>query len=91
MWALIGNTTGEHNTAIGCGALISNTTGYNSTAVGQDALSKARGGAHNNTALGFEAGAGVDTASNVICIGAGVIGANVSHTTWIGNIYGGLS
>jgi hypothetical protein len=34
------------------------------------------------------AGNAVTTASNVTCIGANVLGANVSNTTWIGNIYG---
>src|SRR5207247_2347522 len=41
-----------------------------------------------NTALGISAGIDVFDASNVICIGANVGGANVSNTTWIGNIYG---
>ena len=43
---------------------------------------------NNNTALGFAAGNGVTTADNVTCIGANVAGANVSNTTWIGNVYG---
>jgi predicted ribosome quality control (RQC) complex YloA/Tae2 family protein len=38
--------------------------------------------------LGFNAGGGVVTADNVICIGAGVGGADVSSTTWIANVYG---
>jgi hypothetical protein len=30
----------------------------------------------------------VTTADNVICIGANVGGADVSNTSWIGNVYG---
>jgi hypothetical protein len=36
--------------------------------------------------LGFNAGSGVTSANNVICIGTA--GANVSNTTWIGGVYG---
>jgi hypothetical protein len=42
----------------------------------------------NNTAVGYYAGKNVTTANNVISIGSNVAGANVSNTTWIGNIYG---
>ena len=42
----------------------------------------------NNTAFGISAGGDVTTASNVICIGTDVAGADVSNTTWIGNVYG---
>jgi hypothetical protein len=38
--------------------------------------------------LGFQAGGGIFVASHVTCIGANVAGANVSNTTWIGNVYG---
>ena len=38
--------------------------------------------------MGVSAGYNVTTASNVICIGANVPGANVSNTSWIGNVYG---
>ena len=38
--------------------------------------------------MGYRAGLNVGTARNVICIGAEVRGADVSNTTWIGNIYG---
>ena len=41
-----------------------------------------------NTALGSGAGSNVTTANEVICIGSGVAGANLDHTTWIGNVYG---
>ena len=40
-----------------------------------------------NTALGFGAGGGVFTASNVICIGAHVSGVNVDNSCFIGNIW----
>ena len=39
-----------------------------------------------NTALGSEAGNNITTASNVIAIGSAA--ADVSSTTWIGNVYG---
>jgi hypothetical protein len=45
----------------------------------------------NNTALGAGAGGNVTTASNVICIGALVAGANVSNSCYIGNIFGTTS
>jgi Chaperone of endosialidase len=38
-------------------------------------------------AVGWEAGSGVTTANNVICIGANVDGENVSDSWYIGNIY----
>ena len=41
-----------------------------------------------NTALGVFAGSNVTTASNVICIGDEVSGANVSNSCFIGNIRG---
>jgi hypothetical protein len=43
---------------------------------------------NGNTVLGALAGVNIATANNVICIGFQVLGANVSNTTWIGNIYG---
>ena len=36
----------------------------------------------------MQAGSGVTTANNVIVIGTNVAGADVSNTTWIGNVYG---
>ncbi len=85
--ALFSNTTGGDNVANGFGALAGNTTGGVNTALGNSALhSNTTGGA--NTALGFEAGGAVTTANNVICIGANVVGENVSGTTWIANVYG---
>jgi hypothetical protein len=84
--ALRSNTNGPDNTAIGEGALANNTNGANNTAIGERALSNSNG--FDNTALGHGAGALVSTASTVICIGSNVPGANVSNTTWIGNVYG---
>ena len=90
--ALTENTTGSGNTAIGArgitsaAALGSNTTGDRNTAIGQNALKSNTTGS-DNTAVGFGVGANVTTANNVICIGADVAGADVSNTTWIGNVY----
>ncbi|MGB9476029.1 MAG: tail fiber domain-containing protein [Candidatus Udaeobacter sp.] len=105
--ALFANTTGFHNTANGFSALMRNTTGNHNTANGDDALSNnttgnfnTTDGAHSmennrsgsaNTALGFGAGNNVTTASNVICIGSGVVGANVSNSCYIGSIFGQTS
>jgi Chaperone of endosialidase len=86
-FALSGNTTGYYNTANGYGALTSNTTGVGNTATGYLALYQNQTGGFN-TAIGYIAGGGVTTASNVICIGAAVDGANVSNTCYIGNIRG---
>jgi hypothetical protein len=84
--ALLSNTA-DANTAIGISALIGNTTGVGNTAVGDSALSGNTTGSAN-TALGADAGVGVSTANDVTCIGHGVGGADVSNTTWIGNVYG---
>ena len=101
--ALFSNTTGNSNTANGSQALYSNTTGSFNTANGwQRSLTTAefrtrppvlqRSGSNttgnNNTALGDGAGNGVTTADDVTCIGSDVVGANVSNTTWIANVYG---
>ena len=85
--ALYKNTNGSLNTATGEGALFNNTTGNSNTAIGQAALTENTTGSQN-TAIGFQAGLDVSTAANVICIGANVAGANVSRTTWVGNVYG---
>jgi Chaperone of endosialidase len=84
------NTTGSDNTANGASALYSNTTGSNNTANGIGALVNNTTG-NNNTALGRLAGAAVATADNVICIGASVLGANVSNSCYIGQIFGATS
>ena len=83
--ALFNNNTGSGNMATGVDALLSNTTGDSNTASGDAALFNNTTGI-GNTALGFGAGSGVTTASNVICIGANVTGANVSNGCFVGNI-----
>ena len=85
--ALQHNTSGDDNTAHGIEALFSNTAGERNTANGAFALTNNTTGS-NNTALGQLAGSNVTTAHNVIAIGANVAGADVSNTTWIGNVYG---
>ena len=81
------NTTGDFNTAIGYGTFnFGNHTGNGDTAVGYTALIDNTTG-NNNTALGFQSGGSVSTASNVICIGANVSGANVSNSCYIGSIW----
>jgi hypothetical protein len=82
--ALAANTTGSNNTADGVSALTSNTTGNNNTANGFNALVNSTG--DGNTAIGANAGMNVATANNVIAIGHD--GADVSNTTWIGNVFG---
>ena len=80
------NNTGVSNTAIGDSALHDNTEGGLNAAIGASALENSTGNA--NIALGFAAGSNVTTATDVICIGTFVTGANVDHTTGVGNIYG---
>jgi hypothetical protein len=84
--ALSSNTTGDVNAAIGTDALADNTTGNFNAAVGGGALFHNTSGVFN-MAVGWEAGSGVTTANNVICIGANVDGENVSDSCYIGNIY----
>jgi len=85
--ALPGNTTGSQNTASGFLTLYANTTGSSNTAIGWEALPNNTIGSVN-TAIGLNAGANVVTATYVTCLGAEVAGADVSNTTWIGNVYG---
>jgi hypothetical protein len=84
--ALASNTTGDANTAIGTIALFGNTLGHSNTANGHDALSWNTTGSFN-TALGVSAGGNVETANNVICIGAFVAGEDVSDSCYIGSIF----
>src|SRR5439155_10782634 len=63
------------------------TAGDANTATGLDALFNNTTG-NLNPAFGETAGFNVTTASNVICIGAGVQGENVNNTCYIGNIFG---
>jgi hypothetical protein len=86
-WALKSNPTGSQNTGTGYRALTHNTDGTKNTATGFETLFSSTTGS-SNTALGYHAGNNVTTASNVTCIGANVAGADVSNTTWIGNVYG---
>jgi len=83
--ALLNNNTGSNNTATGFQALTANTTGNTNTTIGPGALLNNTTGS-SNKALGFNAGTNVATANNVIAIGTA--GANVSDTTWIGNVFG---
>jgi trimeric autotransporter adhesin len=83
--ALLSNTTGDQNKGLGVSALGNNVVGDRNTAVGAFALTQAT--SNLSTALGFDAGINVTTASNVICIGANVAGANVNDSCFIGNIY----
>jgi hypothetical protein len=101
--ALVGNTYGARNTATGVEALFSNLIGnYNTangfralhsnygsfnTAIGDETLLNNTSGG-GNVALGNAAGLNVTTANNVICIGTGIQGANVSDTCFVGNIFG---
>jgi len=82
--ALSGNLSGSKNTANGSAALGNNTTGDNNTADGFQALGANTTGS-SNIALGNNAGSRVNTADDVICIGAA--GADVSHSCYIGNIF----
>jgi hypothetical protein len=82
--ALYDNLSGSKNTANGSGALGNNTMGDNYTADGFQALVNNTTGSFN-IALGNAAGSGVSTADDVICIGA--VGADVSHSCYIGNIF----
>ncbi len=88
--ALLFNTVGTDNTAIGRFVLRSNTYGGGNTAIGSNALPNDTTGS-NNTVVGDAAGSGVTAATNVICIGAGVAGANVSNSCYIGSIFGQTS
>jgi hypothetical protein len=85
--ALLFNTEGDDNTAIGFEALYSNTTGSYNTAIGSRALDQNTAG-NGNIVIGTFAGTNITTADAVICIGNELDGADVSNTTWIGNVYG---
>src|SRR4030095_13038576 len=78
------------NTAVGANALSANTTGGENTAVGNFALPfNTIGSLH--TALGFGAGAGILTVSNVTCIGpvSGVstVAGEVGDSCYIAHIH----
>jgi trimeric autotransporter adhesin len=88
--ALFSNVDGNSNNAVGFDALGSNTVGVYNNAIGFEALGNNISGS-SNVAMGDSAGLGVTTASNVICIGASVDGANVSNSCYIGSIFGETS
>jgi hypothetical protein len=85
--ALTTSTTGNGNTADGSRALHDNKTGERNTAIGFNSLQYNVSGSFN-VAVGAGAGRSVSTANDVICIGRGIDGANVSNTCFIGNIRG---
>src|SRR6266853_6779950 len=82
------NTTGSFNTANGDEALVCNTIGSSNTAIGAAALHSNTTGT-SNIAIGVNAGDSITTANDVICIG--VLGANVSNSCYIGNIFNATS
>jgi Chaperone of endosialidase len=89
-FALFSNVSGGRNTAIGYSALSgakAESSVNDNTAVGFQALFNNFEG-NRNTAVGVNAGSNVFGASNVICIGANVAGANTPDTCFIGNIRG---
>ena len=86
--ALGNNTTSSFNTADGANALLNNTTGGDSnTAIGYGALNNNTTGS-GNIALGAFSGSAITTADQVICIGAGIAGANEDNSCFIGQIFG---
>jgi hypothetical protein len=84
--ALFRNTTGTFNTATGNEALFFNTIGNNNTAIGFRALVNNASGS-SNIGVGVNAGSAVTSARNVICVGTGLTGANVSDSCYIDNIW----
>ena len=84
--ALEQHITGNNNVAIGYGALAANTDAAGNVAVGAAALSAVTTGAYN-VGVGLVAGVNVTTASNVICIGDAVLGADVDNSCYVGNIW----
>jgi Chaperone of endosialidase len=85
--ALGNNTTSSFNTANGANALLNNITGGDSnTAIGYQALNNNTTGS-GNIALGAFSGSAITTADQVICIGAGVAGANENNGCFIGEIF----
>jgi hypothetical protein len=79
--------SGSFNVGMGWDTLGGNTTGNSNTALGYGAgFTNTTGSA--NVALGAFAGEGVSTGFNVMCLGYGVVGANVDNSTWISNVWG---
>jgi hypothetical protein len=84
----LGLSGGNRNTAVGAFALFNNTNGAFNTAIGNRTLFNNNVGS-SNIALGANAGSGVTTAGNVICIGAA--GNNAGNSCFIGQIFGATS
>ena len=83
--ALDSNTTGSSNTAIGTDALQAATTRTQLVAVGFEAGKLTEGvNANNSVFVGYQAGAAVTNAGNLICIGSG---AADTETTGNDSIY----
>jgi hypothetical protein len=84
--ALLDNTGGNFNVAVGGAALLSNTAGNDNTACGGGALNDTTG--NDNTALGFQAGILATTGSNNVYIGSGMSGvAGESNACYIASIF----
>ena len=83
--ALVRNTMGVENTAVGEDTLVYNVMGYYNTAIGSNALLHTTGS--SNIAVGHGAGANVTSGSYNVYIGEGVEGVTgeVGHT-YISNI-----
>jgi hypothetical protein len=84
----LGLSGGNRNTAVGAFALFQNTTGKFNTAIGNRTLFNNTIGS-SNIVLGANAGSGVTSANNVICIGAA--GSNAGNSCFIGQIFGSTS
>jgi hypothetical protein len=91
--ALAGNLDGYQNSAIGDQALSGNSSGGQNTVIGYHAASNITTGSMNvvmggTNIAGSIAGEEIRTADNVICIGSGNPGANISGSCFISNILG---
>jgi len=75
--ALLSNTTGTSNSAVGSSALLYNTTGSNNSAVGVNALDANISGS-NNVALGTDTASNITAATGGIYIGYNTTGTNSS-------------
>src|SRR6266576_896156 len=84
--ALASNTRGLQNTANGSLVLVSNSIGNNNTAIGFRALVNNASGS-SNIGVGVNGGSAVASARNVICVGTGLTGANVSDRCYIDDIW----
>jgi hypothetical protein len=78
---------GHHNTGVGAFVLFKNPEGTFNTAIDRTLFNSTSGS--GNIAVGANAGSGVTTANNVICIGAD--GNNLDNSCYIGRIFGATS